>query len=66
MLQVCSEQVRAFLNKATEAHERALQATFPDDQQFWLNMEAKWLSLAGNLEYVERICDALTEAAKLL
>jgi hypothetical protein len=64
MLQLCSEQVRALLNKATESHERALHTTFPEDRQFWLDMEAKWLSLAGNAEYVERTSNLLAEIAK--
>jgi hypothetical protein len=64
MLQRCSEQVRNLLNRATDARERALQAPFPEDRQFWLETEAKWLSLAGNAEHVERTSDLLAEAAK--
>ena len=64
MLQRCSEQVTRLLNKATDAHERAREVTFPEDRKFWLEMEARWLSLAGQAEHVERTDNLLAEAAR--
>lgn len=49
----CSEQVKGLVARATNARERALQVAFPEDKQFWLEMEAKWLSLAGSAQHVE-------------
>jgi hypothetical protein len=66
MLQRCSEQVTSLLNKALDARERALQAALPEDRQFWLEMEARWLSLAGNAEHVERTDDLLADTAKAI
>jgi hypothetical protein len=61
----CSEQVKNIVDRATCARERALQAAFPEDKKFWLDMEAKWLSLAGSAEHVERTSDMLAGAANL-
>jgi hypothetical protein len=47
------------IDKATAARDRALHATWPEDRQFWLDMEAKWLLLARNVQYVERTSDFL-------
>jgi hypothetical protein len=59
MLQHCSARVQALIDKATAARDRALHATWPEDRQFWLDMEAKWLLLARNVQYVERTSDFL-------
>jgi hypothetical protein len=59
----CSEQVKSLVGRATEARERALQAAFLEDRQFWLGMEAKWLSLAGSAQHVEQTSDWLAAAA---
>ena len=64
MLQRCSEQVKSLLGKAADARERAMQSVAPEDREFWLAMEARWLSLAGNAEQVERTDDLLAEAAR--
>lgn len=60
---VGSDQVRSLMGKATNAHERALRAAFPEDQQFWLEMEGKWRALAGSAQHVERTCDFLAAMA---
>ena len=64
MLQRWSARVQALIEKATDAHERARLAAFPEDRQFWLDMETRWLSLAGDVEHVERTDSLLAEAAK--
>ena len=52
------------IDKATGARDRALHATFPEDRQFWLEMEARWLTLAGNIEHVERTTNFLATRSK--
>ena len=59
MLQGFSTDVQALLDKATEARARALQALNPDDRQFWLDMEQKWLALARSSQEVQRTSDTL-------
>ena len=58
----CSEQVKSLVDRATDARERASQAAFPEDRQFWLEMEGKWRALAGSAQYVEQTSDWLAAA----
>ena len=54
MLYSFRKQVQALLDRATDTRQRAGRATFPEDRQFWLDMEIKFLALARRCQEVER------------
>jgi hypothetical protein len=63
MLQRYSAKVQVLLDKAAAAREQALQSRFPEDKQFWLDMEDKWLALVRNVQHVDRISDFIGSQA---
>lgn len=59
MLQRTAELVVDCHQRALEYAERARCAQTPDDREFYLDMERRWLYLARSYEFTDRL-DALT------
>ena len=59
MLKGLSEQVADCLRRAAECNELALLSTDPSDQQFYLEREQAWLTLARSYELSESVGDLI-------
>jgi hypothetical protein len=55
MLAYTSLEVAECLEKAAEAHQRALSATLAKDREFWREMESKWETLAERYVQTNRL-----------
>ena len=64
MLASTSPKVAECLEKAAEAHHKASLAVQPEDQEFWRDMESKWVRLAESYAEVDRVGDFLGSAKK--
>jgi len=57
MLRRSSATIADCHRRALEAAERAERASSPEDQDFWLGRERRWLELAQHQEACERLDD---------
>ena len=57
MLRRPSEMVADAYQRASAAAERAGRSSNPDDREFWLACEQRWLEFAKHLEDCERLND---------
>jgi hypothetical protein len=55
MLENLDQQVRECLRRAEESAERAKRAPNPDIRRDFLEMEDRWLKLARNYQFLERL-----------
>ena len=55
MLENLDQQVRECLRRAEESAERAKRAPNPDIRRDFLEMEGRWLNLARNYQFLERL-----------
>jgi hypothetical protein len=55
MLQNIESQIRNAYQHAHDCAGRAKIATTPQERSDWLFVEARWLSLAHNLEFTQRL-----------
>lgn len=58
-----SAKVARCLEKAAQARAKASKAISPMDRQFWQALEAKWMCLARNYGFIDRVSD-FTAASK--
>jgi len=64
MLACTSTKVAECLEKAANARRKASSATQPEDQEFWRDMESKWVRLAESYDQVDRVGDFLRPMTK--
>jgi hypothetical protein len=55
MLQKLTDEIAECYRHARECHERAKQSHDPATKEDLFNMERRWLSLAHNYEFAERL-----------
>lgn len=64
MLLRIAENVRQCLDDAAEARERAKEATDPQRQAEFFDMEARWLKLAESYRLVEQLDRFITDTKR--
>lgn len=62
MLESLSEQIRECYEHAEECARKAAAQTDPGLKQDFLDMERRWLALAGSFEFSRRLGDFSAEA----
>jgi hypothetical protein len=62
MLESLSEQIRECYEHAAECARKAATQSDPALKQDFLDMERRWLSLAGSFEFSERLGEFSAEA----
>jgi hypothetical protein len=64
MLQKLTEEIAECYRQARECRERAKQSPDPTTKEDFFNMERRWLSLARNYEFAERLSRFTTEVRR--
>jgi hypothetical protein len=64
MLASVSPKVAECLEKAAKARRKASSASRSEDQEFWRDMELKWVRLAESYDQVDRVGDFLRPRKK--
>jgi hypothetical protein len=64
MLQKLTEEIAECYRHARECHERANQSPDPATKEDFFDMERRWLFLARNYEFAERLSRFTTEAQR--
>jgi hypothetical protein len=64
MFQKLTDEIAECYRHARECHERAKQSHDPATKKDLFNMERRWLSLARNYEFAERLSRFTTEARR--
>jgi predicted RNA-binding Zn-ribbon protein involved in translation (DUF1610 family) len=55
MLKYTNQSTKFCYQKALEAEQQADNARLPSDRTFWLDVQKRWLGLAVNADYCERL-----------
>src|SRR5262245_26216022 len=61
MLKVANQSARFCYEQALKAERWTNYARTPEDREFWLNAQKRWLGLATNAEFCERIAAFVKE-----
>jgi hypothetical protein len=64
MLQKLTDEIAECYRHARECRERAKQSPDPATKEDFFNMERRWLSLARNYEFAERLSRFTTEVRR--
>ncbi len=55
MLKNVSEAIRECLERAENCHRKAMELSHPSAKQDFLDLEQRWLSMAGRYEVAKRL-----------
>jgi hypothetical protein len=64
MLYSISRRVAEFYQHALECNEKARKARNPEEREFYLDMERRWLSLAHHRDLTERLTRIAQDLAR--